>query len=141
MRFAERRSTMIREARTLSVSIGRRPGEVYAFVREMRNLPRWAKGLCKAVRQVAGRWMVETPEGEVEFAFVKENELGVLDHVANVSPGVEVYVPMRVVANAEGSEVTLTVFRMEGMTDEAFARDVGMVERDLAGLKAMLEQA
>lgn len=132
---------MLREARTLSVSIGRRPGEVYAFVRDVRHLPRWAKGLCKAVRQVEGRWMVETPEGEVEFAFVKENELGVLDHAVNLSPGVQVYVPMRVVANGEGSEVTLTVFRMEGMTDEAFARDVRMVEKDLAGLKAVMENA
>ena len=132
---------MLREGRTLSVSIGRKAGEVYAFVRDVRNLPRWAKGLCKGVRQVAGRWMVETPEGEAGFRFVEENEFGVLDHVVNVSPGVEVYVPMRVVANGEGSEVMLTVFRMEGMTDETFLRDVGMVERDLAGLKALLEQA
>ena len=85
--------------------------------------------------------MVETPDGEVEFSFVEANELGVLDHVVNVSPGVEVHVPMRVVANGEGSAVMLTVFRMEGMTDEAFARDVGMVERDLATLKAVLENA
>jgi hypothetical protein len=71
--------------------------------------------------------------------FVEENELGVLDHFVTVSPGKEVYVPMRVVANGEGSEVMLTVFRGEGMTEEEFQRDVGMVEGDLAELKRVLE--
>jgi hypothetical protein len=132
-------TALTREARTVTISIGRGPEVVYAFVRDVPNLPRWAKGLCKGVRQVAGRWVLETAEGEVDFRFVMENPLGVLDHVVTVRPGVEVYVPMRVVANGEGSEVMLTVFRGEGMTEEQFARDVGMVEKDLRTLKELLE--
>jgi hypothetical protein len=128
------------ESRTLSVSIGRRPGEVYRFVADPRNFPKWAKAFCKSVREVAGRWVVETPAGEVGMRLVEENELGVLDHFVTVSPGKEVYVPMRVVANGEGSEVVFTVFRMEGISEEQFAEDVGMVERDLAALKDVLEK-
>ena len=38
-----------------------------------------------------------------------------------------------------GSEVIFTLFRLPGMTDEAFARDAEWVERDLRALKALLE--
>jgi hypothetical protein len=41
----------------------------------------------------------------MKFRFVKRNEFGVLDHYVNPAPGVEVYVPMRVLANGSGSEV------------------------------------
>ena len=126
-------------ARTVGVSIGRRPEEVYRFVADPRNFPRWAKAFCKSVRHVEGRWVIETPAGEMGVRFVEENGLGVLDHFVTVSPGEEVYVPMRVVANGGGSEVVFTVFRLEGMSEERFAEDVGMVERDLAGLKAVLD--
>lgn len=64
---------------------------------------------------------------------------GVLDHWVTPAPGVEVYVPMRVVANGEGSEVIFTLFQQPGMTDEQFAADARLVEQDLATLKKVLE--
>jgi hypothetical protein len=134
-------ATMARESRTLSISIERRPGEVYRFVADPRNFPKWAKGLCKSVRQEGGKWVIETPTGEAVVRLVEENVLGVLDHFVTVAPGVEVYVPMRVVANGGGSEVVFTLFRMERMSETQFAEDAGMVERDLATLKDVLETA
>ena len=62
-----------------------------------------------------------------------------LRHVA-VRPNVDIYIPMRVIANGTGSEVILTLFRLPDMTDEAFARDATWVERDLNALKALLER-
>jgi hypothetical protein len=47
---------------------------------------------------------------------------------------------MRVVANGSGSEVLFTLFHSPGMSEEAFAADAGMVERDLRGLKSRLER-
>jgi hypothetical protein len=53
--------------------------------------------------------------------------------------GVEVYIPMRVVANGDGSEVIFTLFRTPGMSDAVLERDIGLVEGDLATLKELLE--
>ena len=50
----------------------------------------------------------------------------------------ELSMPLRVVANGDGAEVTLTLFRAPGMDDATFARDQGMVEKDLAKLKKLL---
>ena len=126
-------------SRTLSVSIARRPEEVYRFASDPRNLPKWAKAFCKSVREVDGRWVMQTPQGEAAVRFVGENAFGILDHVVTVAPGVEVYVPMRVVANGGGSEVVFILFQLSGMSAERFAEDVGMVERDMAALKSVME--
>ncbi|WP_225308522.1 hypothetical protein [Hypericibacter terrae] len=56
-----------------------------------------------------------------------------------VAPGVEILIPLRVVANGSGSEVALTLFRLPGMSDEKFAADADWVRRDLERLKALLE--
>ena len=72
--------------------------------------------------------------------FIGRNELGVVDHYVNPAPGVEVYVPMRVVSNGPGSEVMLTLYRRPDMSEEQHAVDVGLVEQDLRHLKDLLER-
>lgn len=83
--------------------------------------------------------MVETADGPLGFRFVPRNELGVLDHAVRLPSGVEVFVPMRVVPNGDGSEVIFTLFQAPGMSDEKFAEDAAMVERDLRTLRRVLE--
>lgn len=129
----------LRRCRTLSVSIDCPPVRVYAFVRNPENIPRWAGGLGKSVRKTPGGWILETADGPLGFRFVPDNDLGVLDHVVTIAPGVDILNPMRVVANGEGSEVSFTLFELPGMTAEKFAEDAGMVERDLHALKRVLE--
>ena len=126
-------------SRTLSVSIDCPPARVYAFVRNAENIPRWAGGLAKVVRKAADGWILETADGPLGFAFVADNDFGVLDHVVTLAPGVEVVNPMRVVANGRGSEVSFTLFELPGMTADKFEEDARMVERDLRALKRVLE--
>jgi len=125
--------------RTLSVSIDCPPERVYTFVRNPENLPRWAGGLASAVRKSADGWIVETADGPLGFAFVADNDLGVLDHRVTLAPGVDVLNPMRVVANGAGSEVSFTLFQLPGITAEKFVEDARLVQRDLQSLKALLE--
>ena len=103
-------------ARTLSVSLARSPADVYAFVSEPANLPRWAAGL----------------DPSLPIRFAEKNAFGVLDHWVSLPDGTVVYVPVRVIANGDGSELSFTLF-------DAPAGDVAMVERDLQALKALLE--
>ncbi|AXK39256.1 SRPBCC family protein [Crenobacter cavernae] len=128
------------EAKTISVTIERAPGEVYAFLCAPENFPRWASGLCQSIAPAGSAWLAETPNGPMTVRFTPRNDFGVVDHRVDPSPDVEIYVPMRVLANGDGSEVIFTLFRLTGMSDTQFAEDLRWVERDLKALKALLEE-
>jgi hypothetical protein len=84
--------------------------------------------------------MVDTPQGPVKIRFADENRFGVMDHTVTTPSGVEVHVPMRVLANGSGSEVLFTLFRLPGMSEEKYAEDMRLVEGDLRALKELLEK-
>lgn len=130
---------MTPQVRHLSVGIARDWRSAYDFASVPENMPRWATGLGSAPRRVGDEWEFDGPDGPVRVRFTPRNEFGVLDHYVTVRPGVEVYVPMRVIANGAGCEVVFTLIRLPGMTDEKFEADAAWVGRDLAGLKELME--
>jgi len=111
------------ESRTITVRIARPQHEVYDFASVPENFPRWASGLARSLKKVNGEWIADTPEGRVKVRFTEPNDFGILDHYIALRPGVEIYFPMRVIANGAGSEVLFTLFRLPDTTDETFARD------------------
>jgi hypothetical protein len=126
-------------SRNLSISINRNAKDVYNFVSVPENFPRWASGLGKSLKMINGDWVAEGPEGPVKVRFTERNEFGVLDHWVSPKPGLLVYIPMRVIANGNGSELIFTLFRLPGMSDEIFTADAEWVMRDLISLKNLLE--
>jgi hypothetical protein len=127
------------ETRNLSVSINRRPREVYDFASVPENFSKWASGLGKLIRKVNDEWVAETPQGPIKVRFTERNDFGVLDHYVIPKPGMELYIPMRVIANGAGSELIFTLFRLADMSDEKYAEDAEWVMRDLNALKKLLE--
>ncbi|MBO9560451.1 MAG: SRPBCC family protein [Caulobacter sp.] len=127
------------EARPITVSIARPAAEVYAFAHRPESFPKWAAGLGAGLTRDGDRWIAHGPDGDVHVRFSPENSYGVLDHWVTLPGGTEISIPLRVVANGDGAEVTLTLFRVPGMDDATFARDQSMVAEDLARLKALLE--
>jgi len=127
------------ETRPITVSIARPATEVYAFAHEPLSFPKWAAGLGAGVTPDGDRWIAYGPDGDVHVRFSSENPYGVLDHWVTLQDGTELSIPLRVVANGDGAEVTLTLFRAPGMDDAMFERDQGMVAKDLAKLKDLLE--
>ena len=127
------------ESRTVSISIKRRPEEVYGYLVDPTNFPKWSV-FIKEIKKKGSEWIATTPESTVRIRFTPKNEFRILDHYVTVSPQIQVYVPMRVLASPENdSEVIFTVFRLPGMSDEQYNDDIGMVLTDLAGLKRVLE--
>ncbi len=124
---------------TLAVSIACAPQALAAFVADPRNLPKWAGGFCKSVRQAGDGWLVDTGEGEVGLKFSGPTEHGILDHIVTLGPELQVFVPMRVVPNDEGSEVLFTLFRLPAMTEQRLSQDIQLVESDLQRLKQVME--
>lgn len=131
----------LHEVRNVSVSIRRSPAEVYEYVTNGENVPRWAKGLGTSIRRVdAEWWLAEGPLGKVKVRFTPRNDLGVADHDVVLPTGAAVYNPIRVLPNGSGSTVVFTLLRLPGVSGQDFARDAGMVEQDLLALKALLER-
>jgi hypothetical protein len=131
--------TKTHPSRNLSVSINRDAGYVYNFACVPENFPLWASGLGKSLMKEGGEWIAETAEGQVKIRFSERNEFGVLDHWVSPMPGLQIYIPLRVIPNGSGCEVILTLFRLPKMSDEKFAADAEWVMRDLSSLKNLLE--
>ena len=127
------------ETRPITVSIARPAADVYAFAHRPESFPKWAAGLGAGLTPDGDRWIAHGPDGDVHVRFSPKNTYGVLDHWVTLADGTEISIPLRVVANGDGAEVTLTLFRAPGMDDATFERDQGMVAKDLAKLKALLE--
>jgi len=127
------------EVKFINVTILRSSDEVYAFIANPENLPRWASGLSGSIQRVGSDWIAESPMGKIRIKFADRNSFGVVDHDVTLSSGMVVYNPMRVLKNNEGSEVVFTLFRQPNMSDEQFAQDEAWIKKDLATLKSILE--
>jgi len=129
---------LTRQTRILTVTIARPLPVVAAFLADPRNYPRWAAGLASGLEPRGDQWLAKTPAGPATVRFSPPNPFGVADHWVTLPDGTVVYVPLRAVANEEGTEVSLTLFRLPTMSDARYDEDAALVERDLASLKQLL---
>lgn len=124
------------EARTLSITVARDWRALYEALWRPESFPLWASGLSASPLEPDGdAWKARGPEGPIRIRFTGHNAFGVMDHRVELQDGRVVHVPMRVVANGEGAEVMLTLYRQPGMSEDAFRRDQDWVRRDLQHLR------
>lgn len=124
--------------RHLSVTIPKAWAEVYGWLSDPANWPHWASGLGE-LRHDAARdiWTAQQDGvGEVTIDFTPPNGFGILDHRVTLPDGREIYVPMRAIANGDGTEVVFTLFRQPGMDDATWKRDEEWVKGDLEQLRS-----
>lgn len=138
MKKPAKKMNKLDETRTVSVAISCPVEKVYKFLSAPANFPQWASGLCNEIKKKNGNWVAVTPQGPAKIEFTKKNTFGILDHTVTMGRN-KVYVPMRVLPNNKGCEVTLTIYRNK-MSDSRFKEDIGWVERDLDALKDLLEK-
>ncbi|MFA5984258.1 MAG: hypothetical protein WC782_09600 [Methylococcaceae bacterium] len=124
---------------TQTISIETTPQKVFDFVADPQNLPRWAIGFAKAVREEQGRWFVKTDAGEIGLRIDADNNTGVVDFWMIPAPEVEVLAASRVVQRGGASEYIFTQFQSGGMSNEDFNRSVQALRHELSVLKAQLE--
>ena len=96
----------------MNISIKSDPKTVYDFISNLENLSRWAPSTFPSIKEVDGEWIIDTPHGQNKVMLTERNSFGILDHHVRLTSGIEVYVPMRVVKNGDGSEVMLTVYQI-----------------------------
>lgn len=127
------------ESRTIVMRIEQPFSRVYGFLAKPENFAIWASGLAGSLRREGDEWAATGPDGPVRIRFTPPNGFGIVDHTVRLANGTEVTMPMRVIANGDGSEVLFTLFRTADMDDRAFLRDADWVSRDLTALRRHLE--
>lgn len=125
--------------RHISVAINRPASEIYHYVSQPENLPKWAEGLSGSIEKRGEEWIAQSPMGIVKIKFAAENEFGVLDHDVTTPEGHVFHNPMRVITNDSGSEVVFTLFRMPAISERDFEKDAAQILKDLKMLKSILE--
>ncbi|WP_221885663.1 SRPBCC family protein [Variovorax sp. MHTC-1] len=130
----------LHEAMVVSQAVDVSAEAVYAFARQMENLPLWASGLAKGIEQRGGEWFADSPMGQVKVTMAPANSFGVLDHDVTLPDGVSVHNAFRVTPCGNGSLLTFVVLRSAGASQESFDADVAHVRQDLLALKQQLEQ-
>jgi hypothetical protein len=128
------------ESRTITVRIDRHVDHVYEFLADPANWNQWAFGLGKNIRRSTDGWIADSDGDIAKVLFTPRNSFGVVDHTVIRASGQRVYIPMRLIANGSGCELLFTLFRESGMSNAQFASDAGFVQRDLNGLKRLLEK-
>jgi len=126
-------------ADTKTISIEAVPNEVVQFLADPQNLPRWAVGFAKSVRQEADRWYVKTAAGEMGVRISADAKNGIVDFWISPAPGAETLAASRAIPRGQKTEYTFTQFQSPGTTDEAFRQSVKALEHELTVLKAILE--
>ena len=128
------------ESRVITVRIDRPFDKVYGFLADPANWNQWAFGLGKNIRRSHDGWIADSDGGIAKVLFTPRNSFGVVDHTVIRPSGRRVYVPMRLIVNGGGCELLFTLFREPEMSDAQFASDAAFVQRDLNGLKGLLEK-
>jgi hypothetical protein len=128
------------DSRTITVRIDRPLDNVYEFLADPANWNQWAFGLGKNIRRSKDGWIADSDRGTAKVLFTPRNNFGVVDHTVIRPSRQRVYVPMRLIVNGSGCELLFTLFREPKMSDAQFAADAGFVQRDLNGLKELLEK-
>ena len=126
-------------ARTLSVTI---PGDwraLYDRIWRPEFFARWASGLTDSDLVADGdAWVAAGSDGPIRLRFTPHNDFGVMDHWVDAGAGPVIHIPLRVVANGDGAEVMLTLYRQPDISDERFAADIKWINRDLNALKSLV---
>ena len=132
---------LILPARTFSISVRQDWQTVYTLIWPPEMFGRWAAGLAHSeIRPHGDVWLADGSDGPIIVRFTPHNTFGVMDHFVDTGDGREIHVPLRVVQNGDGTEIMLTLYRQPGTSEERYAADIKLINRDLRSLKALIER-
>ena len=127
------------DAYTASAVIEADPDELFAYVSNPANQPSWAVNFVRSTRPLGdGRWLMETPVGDLVYRVETDAERGVVDFVYE-SPHVSI-LPTRVTPHPRGSTFTFTITRASGMDDAAWEWGKRGLDEELEQLKRVVER-
>ena len=132
-------STTPRKVIVKTMSVSRGTNTVFEFFKDVKNME--SGGILKDITKAEedGWWKFHTPAGEARLKLSRvEQELGVIDHVF-VGNGLVWKVYVRIVPNRDGSTVSWTFIRPDGLSDKEFEEQLAAFDIEIEGWKKDLE--
>lgn len=123
----------------ISISINRPASEVYKFISNPENFPKWVAFVTSISKKGGDVWLGKTDLGDIRIIFTPTNEFGIADYWLILTNGVTVNNPMRVVENNKNCEIIFTLFLMSGRSEVDLKKDAQAVLKDLRKLKDIME--
>ena len=109
------------ETRTVTAVLDAPKDEVFSYLAEIENLPRWATEFARELKYEGGKAKVVNGLGELYFEIDADPETGVIDMYAGPSEDALALFPTRVVElPGARSAYTFTMFQASGMPDDLF---------------------
>lgn len=127
---------------TLSVTIDCPAPDVYAFLADAANWPRWAFINVLAI-EPSGEpgWWKTTSAGEAgEIRIYCDAASGILDHDYRDALGGIWRMPARVVANGRGADFLMTFTQPAGLAGAVWENQLAEVQSELDNLRQVLER-
>lgn len=127
---------------TKSVTIDRPADEIYAFLADLNNWPKWAiiNVLSAEPGDESGWWKITIAgQGQGEIRLHAHAATRVLDHDYRDSD-FSATVPARVIPNGRGADFMMTFAQPEGLEDDAFDELLTQFEVEFETLKKILEK-
>lgn len=126
---------------TKYVQIERPVDDTFNFVADVAMMPKWAIHNVKSIKSAGdSRWEMDTPRGRGFLVphFQKAN--GILDHEFIDAVEGRWRVSARAVPiGDEASVYMITLTKPEGLPEEMFWQGMGLMDEELAALKACVE--
>ena len=114
--------------------------DVFAYLSEIDNLPRWATEFARELRFEDGKAKVVNGLGEFYFSIDADVETGVIDMYAGPSEGELMLFPTRVVPLPAGrSAYSFTMFQAPGMPDDLFESQHASLQREFENIRREVE--
>jgi len=126
---------------TVAVSVDADPTEMTKYLADATTHPEWATEFFSDGAEEAGdgTWSMNVPRmgGPVRVKIDAVTALGVIDmYLAPEGTPFGPPLPIRVLPNGDGCDVTFTLARFPGQSDEDWADGVTSMQRELENLKA-----
>ena len=111
--------------------------EVFAFMSDVENLPRWANEFARELKREGDDYKVRNRLGEFYFQIEADQRTGVIDMFAGPAKDQMAIFPTRAVALPGGrTAFSFTMFQAPGMPDELFESQHESLKREFHNIEA-----
>lgn len=124
------------ETQTVTAVLDAPKDEVFSYLAEIENLPRWATEFARELKYEGGKAKVVNGLGELYFEIDADPDTGVIDMYAGPSEDALALFPTRVVdLPGARSAYTFTMFQAPGMPDDLFASQHEALLREFENIR------
>jgi hypothetical protein len=126
-------------SKTVTLILNAPKSEVFTFISNIENLPKWATEFCKELKKVGDKYKViscNPDAGELFFSIRSDRATGVVDMFAGPTAEQMSIFPTRVVELSDKTSVYIfTMFQTPGMSDELFNAQYNSLTKEFGNIR------